>query len=319
MSDLPKAVFIGEEGPREGFQSEPQTVATHNKIEFIEALAETGIREINCVSFVNRRLVPQMADAEEVIAGIKRKEGTRYTGLWLSLSGFDRALSTSVDRKGIIFLSASEQFGLRNNNQDRSEMLRTQRSLVEAYDRAQLPVSTAYVFTAFGCNYEGDVPVAAVVAAVGDLIALVGINRQPVIVLADTVGWAAPAAIERVVGAVREKWPSMNLGLHLHDTRGLGIANAAAGLRLGVAHFESSCGGLGGCPFAGNRGAAGNIATDELVQLCHEMGVRTGIDLEKMIDCAKMAEEIVGRPLPSKLTKSGSIASRRLEGVLPAC
>lgn len=314
MPDLPNAVFISEEGPREGFQSEPRSVPTHRKVELIEALAETGVPEINCASFVNRRLVPQMADSEAVVASIRRREGTRYTGLWLSLTGFDRAMSTSIDRKGLIFLSASEQFGLRNNNQTREQMRGTQRSLIEAYGRAGVPVSVAYVFTAFGCNFEGDVPVAAVASSVRDLIELVGESQpdsQPVIVLADTVGWAHPGSVERVIGSLRDEWPDFEFGLHLHDTRGLGIANAAAGLRLGVSHFEASCGGLGGCPFAGNRGAAGNIATEELVQLCHEMGVETGIDLDRLIHCARLAEEIVGHALPSKLARSGSIEGRR--------
>lgn len=314
MPDLPRAVFISEEAPREGFQSEQQGVPTHRKVQFVEALAETGVPEINCASFVNRRLVPQMADAEHVFEAIRRREGTRYTGLWLNLAGFDRAMSTVMDRRGLVFLSASEQFGLRNNNQTREQMRQTQRSLIEAYEHARIPVLVAYVFTAFGCNYQGDIGVTTVISTVRDLIELVGQSQPgswPVIVLADTVGWAHPGSVEQLVGSLRDEWPDMELGLHLHDTRGLGIANAAAGLRLGVSHFESSCGGLGGCPFAGNRGAAGNIATEELVQLCHEMGVETGIDLDRLVDCAKLAEEIVGHPLPSKLYKSGSIDQKR--------
>lgn len=319
MADLPKAVFISEEGPREGFQSEPKAIPTPRKVEFIEALAETGVGEINCASFVNRRLVPQMADAEQVAATIRRRVGVRYTGLWLSVNGFERAQATALDRKGLLFLSASEQFGLRNNHQSREEMRQTQRSLLESYQRASVPVSVAYVFTAFGCNYMGDVPVDTVVSTIGDLVALLESSGQPgtgpVMVLADTVGWANPASVETVVGAVREKWPDLSLGLHLHDTRGLGIANAAAGLRLGVSHFESSCGGLGGCPFAGNDGAAGNIATDELVQLCEELGIETGIDLDRLVECTRLAENIVGHPLPSKLSRSGSIAKRRRAAV----
>lgn len=316
MSNLPTSIHISEEGPREGFQSERRPIPTARKVELIEALAETGVPEINCASFVSRRLVPQMSDAEQVAALIRRREGVRYTGLWLSVNGFDRAMATALDLKGLLFLSASDQFGLRNNQQSRDAMRQAQRDLLDAYDRAGVPVSTAYVFTAFGCNYEGDMSIGTVVSTVGELVALLEHgaqcrNQPPVVVLADTVGWADPVAVERVVGALRDRWPDLRLGLHLHDTRGLGIANAMAGLRLGVSHFESSCGGLGGCPFAGHSGAAGNIATDELVQLCDEMGIETGIDLDRLVDCTHLAEEIVGHPLPSKLTRSGSIASRR--------
>lgn len=312
MSDLPKSIHVHEEAPREGFQSEARVIPTAEKIRFIEALAETGVKEIDCVSLVNPKRVPQMADAEQVASGIRRKAGVKYQGLWLNAKGFERARASGIDLAGKLLISASEQFGIHNNNQDRAGILREQAGMLEAYRAAGLAIRKMYIFTAFGCNFEGDVTITSVTDAVRDLLALVPPgNVRPVIYLADTVGWANPLLVKRTLGALRERWPDHPLGLHLHDTRGLGIANAMAGLEMGVAHFDSSCGGLGGCPFAGNAAAAGNIATEELLQLCDESGIETGIDIEAMIDCAELAESIVGHPLPSKVAKVHSVAAKR--------
>ena len=311
MSDLPKSVSICEEGPREGFQSEARMIATADKIRFIEALAETGVGEINCVSFVNPKRVPQMADAEQVAAGIRKKPGIHYTPTFLNLAGFERARATALDIEPVLFLSASETFGIRNSNKDRAASLVEQRDFLAAYRKAGMTPAAGYVFTAFGCAYEGDVAPAVTVEAVRQLLELTAGLPVPRIVLCDTVGWATPLAVERLCGMVRERWPEVPFGLHLHDTRGMGIANAMAGLRMGVDHFDSSCGGLGGCPFAGNSAAAGNIATEELVQMCEEMGIATGIDLDRMIECVALAEELVGHTLPSKVAKAGSIGARR--------
>jgi len=167
--------------------------------------------------------------------------------------------------------------------------------------------------TAFGCNYQGEVPVGDVCARVAEILSLAeefDVELDSVF-LADTVGFAGPAAIERVIGAVRERWPDLALGLHLHDTRGLGVANAYTALRLGVDRFDSTCAGLGGCPFAGHEGAAGNVCSEELIFLCEELGIATGVDLEAMIECARLVEAIVGHPLPGKLTRGGSLRSVR--------
>ncbi len=311
MSDLPRFAAICEEGPREGFQSEPKVIPTADKIRFIESLAETGVKEINCVSFVNPKRVPQMADAEAVASGIRRRPGVYYTSTILNAAGFERARKTPLDCLPVMFLSASETFGIRNSNKNRSEALAEQRDMLAMYRAAGLEPQAGYVFTAFGCAYESDVAPSLVVRAVSDLLALAEGLPVPRIVLCDTVGWATPLSVERLVGLLRERWPEIRLGLHLHDTRGMGIANAMAGLRLGVDYFESSCGGLGGCPFAGNTSAAGNIATEELVQMCEEMGVRTGIDLDRLIECTVIAEQIVGHSLPSKVSRAGSIAAHR--------
>ncbi|MFL6694244.1 MAG: hydroxymethylglutaryl-CoA lyase [Ramlibacter sp.] len=313
MTDLPRRVHIHEEGPREGFQIEPGPIASADKVRLIEALAETGLREVQCVSFVDPRRVPQMADAEEVARSIRRREGVRYTGLWLNLKGLQRARATPLDIAGSIGLGASESFSVRNNGKDTEALLGEQRRMLEYLVEEGIPLGSGIITTAFGCNLEGAIPVARVVQQAERLLSLVaefGL-KLPVLRLADTVGWANPNAIASVVGAVRERWPDQRLGLHLHDTRGTAMANALVGLQLGVDTFDSACAGLGGCPFAGHAGAAGNICTEDLVFLCEEMGIATGIDLEALVECARLAETIVGHPLPGKLMRGGTLARWR--------
>lgn len=313
MSDLPRFVRIHEEGPREGFQIEPGPIATARKIEFIEALAETGLRQIDCVSFVNAQKVPGMKDAEEVMYGVRRKEGVRYTGLWLNTKGLQRALQTSVDVVGSIRVTASETFCVRNTGMTHAQTLAQQREWLQIYRENHIPLEWGYVMTAFGCNFEGFVSVDRVRHMVQDLIDVAAEGGQTLkgVYLADTVGWGTPQSVKRMLGAVREKWPDLPLALHLHDTRGTGLANAYAALRMGVAQFDTTCAGLGGCPFAGHQGAAGNICTEDLVFMCHEMGIETDVDLERMIECAHLAEEIVGHPLPGKVQRAGSLAKIR--------
>jgi hydroxymethylglutaryl-CoA lyase len=308
MTDLPQRVLIQEEGPREGFQIEPKPIPVTDKVSFIEALAGTGVTKIDCVSFVNPAKVPSMADAEEVAASITRRDGVSYTGLWLNTRGLERALQTPLDVIGAIRVTASEQFAVHNTGMDHARTHAEQRSWLERYREAGVPTKWGYVMTAFGCNYQGEVPVEDVCDRVAEILALADefdVELDSVF-LADTVGFAGPAAIERVIGAVRDRWPDLALGLHLHDTRGLGVANAYTAMRLGVDRFDSTCAGLGGCPFAGSKGAAGNVCTEELLFLCEELGIETGIDLDAMIECATFAESIVGHPLPGKLTRGGS-------------
>jgi hydroxymethylglutaryl-CoA lyase len=313
LSDLPTRVTLNEEGPREGFQIEPGPIPTATKVRFIEALAETGVGKIDCVSFVNPARVPGMADADEVALAVRRKPGIRYTGLWLNLRGLERALALPLDVVGAIRLTASDTFCRRNTGIGKVETIAAQRGWMDLYAEREVPLEVGYVMTAFGCNFEGEVPVAAVLEMVGTILDLAAEYEQPQprVFLADTVGHGSPTSIERVVGAVRDAWPELRLGLHLHDTRGLGIANVWAGLRLGVDHFDAACAGLGGCPFAGHAGAAGNVATEEVALLCEEAGIETGVDLDALIECARMAEEVVGHPLPSKLIRGGSIGAAR--------
>lgn len=303
MSDLPSSVLIHEEGPREGFQIEPRSIPTADKVRLVEALAETGVRQIDCVALVNPKRVPGWADADEVARRIRKRAEVRYTGLWLNLRGLERALELPLDVVGSIRLTASETFCLRNTNRSVAQTVDEQRAWLEVYRERAIPVEWGYLMTAFGCNFEGAVPVGRVVEMVGEILSLAREYdyRLKGVVLADTVGHGTPLQVQRVVGGVRDRWPDLRLGMHLHDTRGTGLANAWAALSLGVDEFDSACGGLGGCPFAGHEGAAGNICTEDLVYMCEEMGIATGVDLEKMVECARLAESIVGHPLPGKV------------------
>jgi hydroxymethylglutaryl-CoA lyase len=315
MSDLPKHVEIHEEGPREGFQIEPGPIPTAEKIRLIEALAETGLGHIQVCSFVNTRLVPGWADAEAAVEGFRPRPGVEYTALWFNAKGLERALAFrgKLTLKGSISLAASEAFSRKNLNRGHEENLAAMREQTRLHLAHGVPVERIGVMAAFGCNYQGDIAPEQVVRTVADGLAVAAEagTRIEIVSLADTMGWAVPSRIERVLGAVRERWPDMPLALHLHDTRGLAVANAHAALKMGVAQFDSTVGGLGGCPFAGQKGAAGNICTEELVLLCEEMGIATGVDLDRLIEVGRMAEAIVGHVLPSELIHAGSLDAFR--------
>jgi hydroxymethylglutaryl-CoA lyase len=313
MSDLPKFVTVQEEGPREGFQIERGPIGTADKVRFIEALAETGLTKIDCVSWVNPARVPGMADAELVARGIRKRPGVAYTGLWLNTAGFERALRMPLDLVGSLIVSCSETFNLKNSNKTIAQAFDDQIATLRLYKQYGVEVRWGTVFTAFGCNYEGEVPLATVLDRCTRLLEIAreeGVQLKG-LYLADTVGWANPRSIQQRIGVVRERWPELRIGLHLHDTRGTGLPNALAALQMGVDQFDSSCAGLGGCPFAAHKGAAGNICTEDLVFMCHEMGIETGVDLDGMIECALMAERIVGHPLPGKVMKGGSLTRFR--------
>ncbi len=314
MSDIPSTVRISEEGPREGFQIEKGPIPTARKIELIDALSKTGIDHMQIVSFVNPKAVPGMADADEVVEGIAIKPGVAYTALWLNERGFERALMHDrLALAGSITLVASEKFSKRNQNRTAAEQLAGQHSIVEKYKAAGVPVERGMIMAAFGCNFEGDVPVSRVVSLVQQILDVAkehGVTLK-YITLADTMAWANPLSIKRVVGTLRERWPDVDFALHLHDTRGMAVANAFAGLEMGVKRFDAAVAGLGGCPFAGHAGAAGNICTEDLVFMCNEMGIKTGIDLDELIACAKLAEDIVGHPLPGSVMKGGTLAKYR--------
>jgi len=311
MSDLPGAVHISEEGPREGFQIEKGPIATARKIALIDALSHTGLDHIQIVSFVNPKAVPGMADADDVVREIKTKPGVAYTALWLNKKGFERALQFSdrLANTGTIQLSASEKFSLRNQNRNAAQQLTEQHAIVESYKLAGVPVERGSIMAAFGCNFEGDIPVTRVVTLVQQILDIAQEHGATLnyITLADTMAWATPLAVKRVVGTLRQRWPDLDVALHLHDTRGMAIANAYAGLEMGVRRFDSSVAGLGGCPFAGHQGAAGNVCTEDLVFLCDELAIKTGIDLDALIECARVAEEVVGHPLPGSVMKGGTL------------
>jgi hydroxymethylglutaryl-CoA lyase len=316
MSDLPSAVHINEEGPREGFQIEKGKIPTDRKIALINALSHTGIDHIQIVSFVNPKNVPGMADADDVVESITTQSGVAYTALWLNEKGFQRALGHDrLTQIGTIQLCTSEKFLLRNQNRTAAQQLAGQHNIVEMYKAAGVPVERGSIMATFGCNFEGDIPVERVVSLVGQILDVAtehGVTLK-YITLADTMAWATPLAVKRVVGAIRERWPDLDLALHLHDTRGMAIANAFAGLDMGVRRFDSSVAGLGGCPFAGHQGAAGNVCTEDLVFMCNEIGIETGINLDALIECARLAEDVVGHPLPGSVMKGGTLQKYRTQ------
>lgn len=311
MSDIPKFVHIYEQGPREGFQIESALIKTEDKVRFIDALSETGVQKIQITSFVSPKWVPQMADADEVCERFTPKPGVKYTALTLNEKGRERmqkwAHKLTIEDEARSLVWATDEFSLRNNNRTRQELLswipeRAQKAKEEGATKATIGAGAA-----FGCNFHGEVPLEDLLWVLEQQYIIWTEAGLPVkgLSLADTMGWAMPWQIKRTLGAIREKWPEITeISLHLHDTRGMGIANFMAGLEMGVSHFDACCGGLGGCPYSGNGQAAGNVCTEDMVFLCQEMGIETGIDLDKMIECAKIAEKIVGHVLPGHLYKA---------------
>jgi len=317
MSDLPSTVEIHEEGPREGFQIEPGPISTVDKVKLIDALSKTGLKHIQACSFVNPRLVPGWADAEKVVESFDAHEDVEYTGLYFNGNGLDRALAfkDKLTISGSISLTASEGFTKKNLNRTHAENMAAMERHVMSHLEHGIPVNRIGVMAAFGCNYQGDISPETVIKTLEDGMQIAAQTGAEITLfsLADTMGWAAPHRIERVVGDVRNVWPDMTISLHLHDTRGLAIANAYSALKMGVRQFDSTVGGLGGCPFAGQPKAAGNICTEELVLLCEELGIATGVDLDQLIEVGRLAEDIVGHQLPGELIHAGSLDAFRRE------
>ncbi|MCB1739447.1 MAG: hydroxymethylglutaryl-CoA lyase [Gammaproteobacteria bacterium] len=311
---FPSFVEIHEEGPREGFQIEKKSYPIADRVALVDALAASGLRQIQVGSFVSPRHVPTMADTaemfEQLVETCGKRDGVRYTALWLNERGFERALQTpGVDLDGKILFYASDAFSRQNNGCGADEMRDRQRRWVQLYDERQIPVESAYIMTAFGCNVQGAVPLQSVLDTVIYIRDLCRETDRPLphIVLADTVGWADPEAVKTRVQAVRELLPQARIGLHLHDTRGLGIANVYAALQIGVDLFDASVAGLGGCPFAAHSDqmAAGNVSTEDLAFLCERLGIETGIDLDALIEAARLAERVIGRRLNGSIMHAG--------------
>ncbi len=296
MSDLPARLSLREVGPRDGLQNE-DPVPTAGKIALIDALSHTGVRRIEAVSFVSPRAIPQMADADEVWQRISRSEGVRYSALVPNLRGAERALSAGV-RELELVVSASDTHNRANVNRSTEESLDEIAGLVAAVHAAG-GTAAVTVSTAWGCPYEGDVPVARVVAVAGRAVR----DGADAISFGDTTGMATPPRVKALVGEFRSAFPEVELNLHFHNTRGTGLANVLAALQMGVSDFDASVGGLGGCPYA--PGASGNIATEELVHMAEDMGVETGVDLAALIDAAAGAERLVGHQLPSQVLRAG--------------
>jgi len=280
-------------------QNEPVNVPTAGKIRLVEALAETGLRRMEVTSFVSPRWIPNLADAEQVLAGVRKQPGVTYAALVPNLKGLERALPAKADEV-VIFLSASELHNRKNINKSIAEALESYRGVTARAREAGLRLKGA-LSTCFGCPYEGDVDPARVIWIASALLEM-GVED---IGISDTTGMANPRQVYDLVSRVAERIPLEKLSLHFHDTRGAGLANILAGLQVGVTVFDGSVGGLGGCPYA--KGATGNVATEDLVHMLHEMGIDTGIDLPKLLECAKLAQELVGRPLGSGLLKAGPV------------
>lgn len=305
------AVTIVEVAPRDGLQNERETVATADKVALIARLAGFGATRIEVASFVNPRRVPQMADAEDVIAALPARPERGYSaiGLCLNLRGVERALATlalangGLDEAGCV-LVATDSFGIRNQGQSVADGIAANREMLKAAKAGGL-FAQVTISAAFGCPFEGDVPPGRVVA-LAEAMAEAGAEE---IALADTIGVAVPAQVTDLVGRVREAVGQVPLRIHLHDTRGLAPANAWAAYEAGVRVFDSALGGLGGCPFAPK--ATGNVATEELVYLFARSGVATGIDLEAALAANHWFAGIMGRPLPSRVGRAGDFVAQK--------
>jgi hydroxymethylglutaryl-CoA lyase len=289
---LPRRVTVVEVGPRDGLQNEKVTVATGDKIAFVDLLSAAGSSVIEVSAFVSPKWVPQMGDAGAVFAGISRRAGVRYTALVPNAAGLDRAMAAEVTEIGI-FAAASETFSLRNINQSIDASLVTYRDVCARALQAGLRVR-GYLSTCFGCPFEGPVPPARV-ADVAARLADLGVFE---VAISDTIGVAHPGQVPVVLDAVTARLPLDQTALHFHDTRGTALANVLSGLEYGVATFDSSAGGLGGCPFA--PGAAGNLATEDLVYMLDGLGIETGISLPRIIEASRFIESKLDHPLPSR-------------------
>ena len=296
MTDLPARISVREVGPRDGLQNEDPVPATA-KIALIDQLAKTGVSRIEAVSFVRAEAIPQMADADEVWAGVTKDPAVRYSALAPNLRGARRALEAGFTEVEAV-VSASDTHNRKNVNRSTEQSLDEIAVIIdEAHQRDA--TCQVVVATAWGCPYEGDVPVDRVLAVAGRAVA----DGADAISFGDTTGMATPRRVRDLVGSFRSRHPDVPLNLHFHNTRGTGLANVLAALELGVDDFDASVGGLGGCPYA--PGASGNIATEELVHMVEDMGVGTGVDLAAMIEAAGAAERIVGRELPSQVLRAG--------------
>jgi hydroxymethylglutaryl-CoA lyase len=292
-----KFVTVTEVGTRDGFQAEPEFIATADKVATINGLIDAGVRSIEATSFVSPRALPQLADAAEVLAQVHRNPNVRLAVLVPNARGAERAAAAKADMM-VGFISASESHCKTNLNKSIDQAIADFAEVVPIARQWDIKLRGA-VATAFGCPFEGEVSLDNILKIVGSYHAH-GIRN---ITFGDTTGMATPPVVTRVVDAVRNKYPEMEIALHFHNTRGVGLANVMNGLQLGVREFESSIAGLGGCPFA--PGATGNICTEDLVYLLEECGYETGIDLEKLIGVAKQVEQMMGRQLPGQMMKAG--------------
>ncbi|HET9488385.1 MAG TPA: hydroxymethylglutaryl-CoA lyase [Methylomirabilota bacterium] len=294
---LPARVVICEVGPRDGFQIEPDWIPTEHKVEAVDLLSAAGLPRIEVTSFVHPKVVPQLRDAEAVMAAIRRRPGTRYAALVPNDKGAVRAIDAGVDELHTV-VSASESHNLANVNMTIAESLAKLEAVMQVARRAGVPVGCG-ISTSFGCPFEGEVPLARLEGIVRRLVDL----GARAIALADTTGMANPRQVQRTLERLMPRFAGIEWVLHTHDTRAMAIANILAAMECGVTAFDASIGGLGGCPFA--PGASGNVCTEDLVHCLHAMGVETSIDLDRLIAASRRVQDIVGRVLPGQIVKAG--------------
>lgn len=297
------AVSIYEVSPRDGLQNEATPIPLEGKRRLIDALCAAGLRRIEITSFVSPKWVPQLADAEELARTIRPPEGVTFSALCPNARGLERALAAGL-REIAVFLSASESHNRANVNKSIADTLSVFSEIVPPAREAGLLVR-AYVSTVWGCPYEGNVDPARVVQIAERLLDL-GCYQ---ISLGDTIGVGTPRQTREIVRRFLDAMPPERFALHLHDTRGTALANILVGLEMGVRDFDASVAGVGGCPYA--PGAAGNVATEDLVFMLNGMGVATGVDLDKLLEAGNVAEQVIGHPLPGKVHKAGPFRLRK--------
>jgi len=303
LKDLPSQVTVYEVSPRDGLQNEAARVPIADKRRLIEALLAAGLKHIEITSFVSPRWIPQLADAEELVQTIHAPDGVSFSALCPNATGLERALEAGL-KEVAVFLSSSETHNLKNTNKSIARSLEVFDELVPQAIRAQMRVR-AYISTVWGCPYEGEVDPRRALDIAEHLMGL-GCYQ---ISLGDTIGVGTPLGVQRLLDMFLSVFRKDQLALHMHDTRGTALANALAGLQMGITTFDASVGGLGGCPYA--PGAAGNLATEDLVYMLQGMGIETGIDLPLLVAAGNVAESIVGRKLPGKVHLAGIPGPRR--------
>ncbi|MFD2043539.1 hydroxymethylglutaryl-CoA lyase [Ornithinibacillus salinisoli] len=292
MKRWPEAVQIKEVGPRDGLQNEKNLVPTADKVAWINMLSESGVKEIEFSSFVHPKWVPQLSDAHEVGQKIKRNPEVQYSALVPNMKGLDLALKAGIDGASV-FMSASETHNKKNINKSIDDTYPILGEVIKEAKKEGKHV-TGYVSTVFDCPYEGKVSPDAVIRVCERLIEF-GVDDLS---LGDTIGTAVPSQVEQLLEAVLQRYPKEKIIMHFHDTRGMAIANILSSMDYGITRFDSSIGGLGGCPYA--PGAAGNVATNDILYLLHGMGIKTGIDEKKIQDAAFFIQNKLGKSLPSK-------------------
>jgi hydroxymethylglutaryl-CoA lyase len=312
MTEAPAEVRIREVGPRDGFQNEPEVVTTDDKVRLIGKLAASGLRRLEITSFVRPDVIPQLADAEQVLRRIERPERVAYSVLIPNERGLERALELRDRFDEVnLFLSATETHNRKNVNRSIAESLHGLRSTIERARGEDLRCE-GVISVAFGCPFEGEVP-SDRVFEIAESLAAAGCEE---VSFGDTTGMANPRQVGEFFAAARERLPAVELTAHFHNTRGQGLANVLAALSAGVESFESAFGELGGSPVS--PGATGNISTEDLVSMLHEMGIGTGIDLVALIDASREAQEVLGRPLGAHVLRAGPVEWRGQADVKPS-